>query len=88
MSIALPSLYILHAYRSSLQGLGDTVFPMLSGILELFIRTGLVFTLPKFIGPRGIYVAEVSAWIGAAIMLLIIYYIKLHALAKKEYLAV
>ncbi|MBQ7896132.1 MAG: MATE family efflux transporter [Oscillospiraceae bacterium] len=88
MSVALPSLYILHAYRSSLQGLGDTVFPMISGILELFIRTGLVFTLPKFIGPRGIYVAEVSAWIGAAIMLLIIYYIKLHALAKKECLAV
>lgn len=82
MSIALPSLYILHAYRSSLQGLGDTVMPMLSGILELFIRTSLVFTLPRFMGSDGIFVAEVSAWIGAAVMLLIVYYIRQHALAK------
>ena len=82
MSIALPSLYILHAYRSSLQGLGDTVMPMLSGILELFLRVGLVFTLPKFMGSDGIFVAEVSAWIGAAVMLTIVYYIRQHALAK------
>lgn len=83
MSFALPALYILHAYRSSLQGLGDTFVPMLSGILEFFIRTGLVFTLPKILGPRGIYVAEVSAWIGAALMLCIAYYIRLHAIVKK-----
>ncbi|MBQ9733619.1 MAG: polysaccharide biosynthesis C-terminal domain-containing protein, partial [Clostridia bacterium] len=82
MSIALPSLYILHAYRSSLQGLGDTVMPMLLGILELFLRVGLVFTLPKFMGSDGIFVAEVSAWIGAAVMLTIVYYIRQHALAK------
>lgn len=83
MSFALPALYILHAYRSSLQGLGDTFVPMLSGILELFIRTSLVFTLPGFMGPRGIYVAEVSAWIGAAIMLCIAYYIRLRTIVKK-----
>ena len=84
MSIALPSLYLLHAYRSSLQGLGDTVVPMISGILELFIRTSLVFLLPRLMGPRGIYVAEVSAWIGAAIMLSICYYIRIHRLAKSS----
>ena len=83
MSIALPALYILHAYRSSLQGLGDTLMPMLSGILEFFIRTGLVFTLPRLMGERGIYIAEVSAWIGAAIMLCICYYIRIASIAKK-----
>ncbi len=88
MSIALPALYILHAFRSSLQGLGDTLVPMLSGILELFLRTGLVFTLPRFIGPRGIYVAEVSAWIGAAAMLCIAYYLRLHTIVKKADFAV
>ena len=88
MSIALPALYLIHAYRSSLQGLGDTFIPMLSGILELCIRISLVFLLPRFIGQRGIYVAEVSAWIGAAIMLCISYYIRLHRLAKTKLHAV
>ncbi len=82
MSIALPFLYILHVYRSSLQGLGDTVLPMGSGILEFILRTALVFTLPALIGPMGIYLAEVSAWIGAALMLMASYYIRLHRLAK------
>ena len=88
MSIALPSLYILHAYRSSLQGLGDTVVPMLSGILELVMRTSLVFTLPHFIGPKGIFFAEVSAWIGAAVMLAIAYYIRMRTIVKRTYLDV
>ena len=88
MSIALPSLYILHAYRSSLQGLGDTVVPMLSGILELVMRTSLVFTLPRFIGPKGIFFAEVSAWIGAAVMLAIAYYIRMRTIVKRTYLNV
>lgn len=85
MSLALPSLYILHAYRSSLQGLGDTIMPMLSGILELFLRVSLVFTLPKYLGSDGIFVAEVSAWIGAAVMLTIVYYIRQHRLAKNPF---
>lgn len=83
MSISLPALYILHAYRSSLQGLGDTVVPMLSGILELIIRTSLVFALPRFVGSKGIFFAEVSAWIGAAAMLTIAYYIRLHTIVKR-----
>jgi len=77
MSLSLPALYFLHVYRSSLQGMGDTIIPMASGIFEFFIRTGLVFTLPALLGSSGIFVAEVSAWIGAAIMLAIAYYIRL-----------
>ena len=88
MSFALPALYILHAYRSSLQGLGDTVVPMLSGILELVMRTSLVFTLPRFVGSKGIFFAEVSAWIGAAVMLAIAYYIRLHTIVKRAELDV
>ena len=82
MSIALPALYILHAYRASLQGLGDTVIPMLSGILELGLRTTLVFTLPRFFGETGIYLAEVSAWFGAALMLGLSFFFRLRRLSK------
>lgn len=84
MSIALPALYFIHIYRSALQGMGDTVQPMISGILELFIRVSLVFILPALIGSVGVFVAEVAAWIGAAVMQMIVYYLRIHRMLKKD----
>lgn len=82
MSLALPGLYLLYVYRSALQGMGNTVIPMISGILEFFMRTGMVLGLTKLVGSDGIFWAEVSAWIGAAILLGISYYI---IMAKKKF---
>ncbi len=75
MSLALSALYLLYVYRSALQGMGNTLIPMLSGILEFFMRTGMVLVLTKHIGSDGIFWAEISAWIGAAVLLGISYYI-------------
>ena len=75
MSLALPALYLLYVYRSALQGMGNTFIPMLSGILEFFLRTGMVLGLTVFIGSDGIFWAEISAWIGAAVLLGISYYV-------------
>ena len=75
MSLALSALYLLYVYRSALQGMGNTVIPMLSGILEFFMRTGMVLGLTVFIGSDGIFWAEISAWIGAAMLLGISYYV-------------
>lgn len=75
MSLALPALYLLYAYRSALQGMGNTFIPMLSGILEFFLRTGMVLGLTKLVGSDGIFWAEISAWIGAAVLLGISYYV-------------
>ena len=80
MSLALPALYLLYVYRSALQGMGNTVIPMVSGILEFFMRTGMVLGLTKLVGSDGIFWAEVSAWIGAAVLLGISYYV---IMAKK-----
>lgn len=38
MGATLVILYLLHIYRSALQGMGDTVIPMFSGIAELVMR--------------------------------------------------
>ncbi len=69
MATALPVLYCLYLLFSALQGLGDTVRPMISGFVELFFRltiTGLV----AWTGYQtGIFYAEVSAWIGSALYL-------------------
>jgi len=82
MSLALSALYLLYVYRSALQGMGNTLIPMLSGILEFVMRTGMVLGLTAFIGSDGIFWAEISAWIGAAVLLGISYYI---IMAKKNF---
>lgn len=70
MSLFLPSLYILHVIRSSIQGAGNAILPMSSGIAEFVVRTAAVFFLPPLIGFEGIYYAEVFAWLGADMILI------------------
>ena len=70
MSVCLPILYVLYVLRSTLQGLGDTVSPMLSGVAEFAMRTGCVLLLPLWLGAEGIFYAEVLAWTGADLVLI------------------
>lgn len=83
MSIFLSTLYLLHVYRSSLQGMGDTMMPMASGLAEFVMRVGAALVLPVFFGESGIFYAEILAWIGADIILITSYYYKLHKLLRK-----
>ena len=80
MSACLPILYILHITRSAVQGLGNTVLPMVSGIAEFMMRTGGVLLLPGLIGENGIFVAEVLAWFGADLILIPSYFISMRKL--------
>lgn len=77
MSFCLPVLYILHVTRSAVQGMGNTVLPMVSGIAEFIMRTGGVLLLPAMMGENGIFVAEVLAWAGADVILIPSYFITL-----------
>ena len=77
MASVLCILYFLYVYRSALQGLGDTMIPMLSGVVEFFIRVGVALLLPKVMGQNGIFYAEIAAWTGAAVLLAISYYIRI-----------
>ena len=81
MSAGLPMLYLLFIYRSTLQGLGDTVIPMISGFVELAFRIGSALLLPAIIGYWGVYLAEITAWISAGIFLIIGYYRRLKKIA-------
>lgn len=75
MSLCLPVLYILHVTRSAIQGMGNTVLPMVSGIAEFIMRTGGVLLLPGLMGQRGIFLAEVLAWAGADMILIPSYWV-------------
>lgn len=74
MSVCLPILYILHVVRSTIQGMGNTVLPMLSGIMEFVMRTLTALLLPLYVGENGIFFAEIAAWAGADVVLVISYF--------------
>jgi len=82
MSICLPILYILHVTRSAVQGMGNTVLPMVSGIAEFIMRTGGVLLLPALMGENGIFIAEVSAWLGADLILVPSYFFILRKISR------
>lgn len=83
MCICLPILYLLWVYRSALMGLGDTVIPMVSGIMELAMRLLMVMAMPALMGMEAIFYAEPAAWLGAAVLLCAAYYIRYHRIARK-----
>lgn len=82
MSICLPILYILHVTRSAVQGMGNTVLPMVSGIAEFIMRTGGVLILPALMGENGIFIAEVLAWLGADLILVPSYFVMVKRISR------
>ncbi len=83
MSAGLPMLYLLFTYRTTLQGIGDTVIPMWSGIVELAMRIGCALLLPLVIGEWGVFTAEIMAWAGAAVLLMWGYYRRIRRLDQQ-----
>lgn len=82
MSGTLFILYLLHTYRCALQGLGNTIAPMLSGCMEFVMRIGIALTLPRFLGSSGLFFAEPGAWAGAAAVLAALYYRQIHRIFR------
>lgn len=82
MSLNLPVLYLLYVYRSALQGMGNMLIPMLSGGVEFVMRVGLAFYAGAAAWQEGLFLAEVSAWAGAALLLAVAYYISAAKLKK------
>ncbi len=82
MLVGLFVLYMLYAYRSALQGMGDAITPMVSGVVELAMRVCAVMFLPLALGEWGVYFAELCAWFGAAVLLIVAYYVRVNKLPK------
>ncbi|MCI8797275.1 MAG: MATE family efflux transporter [Dorea sp.] len=82
MSICLPILYILHITRSAIQGMGNTILPLVSGIAEFVMRAVTAVFLPMLIGEHGIFYAEIMAWTGAVVILIISYFIVIRKMER------
>jgi len=77
MAAFLPVLYLLYVYLSALQGIGDTVRPMISGIIEFILRAVISVAVGLIGFEMGVFGAEVSAWVGAAAYMMYHYYKKI-----------
>lgn len=82
MSVCLPVLYLLHVVRSGIQGLGNTLLPMLSGVAEFVMRVGTALLLPAMVGEAGIFFAEIAAWVGADMVLIVSWFAVMKGLKK------
>lgn len=71
MAVSLPVLYLLYVFQSGLQGLGNTLSTMVSGIIEFCLRVSLSMAVGISGFQYGIFGAEVAAWWGAAIFLIL-----------------
>ncbi len=78
------SISFLFLVRDTVQGMGFTVIPMASGVLELAMRVLAVVLFAKYIGFKSVALAEVMAWTGAFIMNGLYLMIKLKRLSAKK----
>ena len=69
MASALPVLYMLYIFLSALQGLGDTVRPMIAGIIGLVLRVVIALIVARTGYEVGIFSTETAAWLGAMLYL-------------------
>lgn len=76
-------LGLLLIYRNILQGMGNVMAPLFSGIAELIMRALAAFKLGEIMGYTGICLATPAAWISAAIVLYVGYKISLMRNLKK-----
>ncbi len=63
--------------------MGKTVLPMVSGIVEVAMRVMVVLLLEPRLAFRGVAFAEISAWVGAGVMLMITYFFYQRRLSGK-----
>lgn len=81
MSVFLPVLYPLYAWRAALQGMGNTIIPMAASILELLFRVGVAISIAHTGAEEWIFAAEPAAWISGATLLAVSFY---HRISREE----
>jgi len=78
MAVFLPILYLLYVYQAALNGTGNTMVSVVSGVIQLFLRVGIALIVGMTGYETGIFIAEVAAWCGSAGYMIIKYYRSVH----------
>lgn len=69
LAVFFPLLYTLYIVRSCIQGMGNSVMPMLSSLMQVIMRVFCALVLTKIIGNTGVFWGEVMAWLSADLFL-------------------
>lgn len=75
--VSYSALGVLFVLRGALQGLGHTLVPTVTGVIELVMRVAAAVLLGAMVGYPGVVLSNPLAWLGAA-ALLIPAYIRVH----------
>jgi putative MATE family efflux protein len=75
MVLGLPVVYMIFLYRPALEGIGKPLIPTLSGFAELGFRLLCVFIVTPLFGEWGVILADQIGWVGAAVLLVVAYYV-------------
>lgn len=73
LAFFFPLLYFLYIIRACIQGMGNTFWPVVSSMAQLFMRVLCAVWLTGLIGESGVFWGEIFAWIGAILILLVVY---------------
>ncbi len=81
-SICCVILVPIVLYKSVLQAVGRTFWPMLSGFVEIFCRAGASIILSRIFGFAGVCFANPTAWLGGTLVVLVDYILMLKNFKK------
>ena len=81
MTEMIIAAYLMYLFKYSLQGLGNSIAPMLSGILEIFVRIFVAYVLVERFGSHALFYRDGAAWILAAVFMIICF---IFTLKKRE----
>ncbi len=78
------ALYLIYMIRPCIQAMGRGDLAVIGGIIEFAVRTIVSFTIAVYFGFTGACFSNVLAWLGAAVYLVVIFYIVINGLIKKQ----
>lgn len=85
LSVFFPLLYLLYILRAWVQGMGNSIWPMLSSAVQLIMRLGCALFLTKIVGSTGVFWGEIAAWTGADLLLFMVCMIYIKKVGKEKY---
>lgn len=70
IAVFYPALGLLYIYRNGLQGMGESMVPMLGGVVEFIARLVVCLLFPSMLGYTAICMASPAAWVATTVLLL------------------
>lgn len=78
-------LGMIFIFRNTLQGMGQSIIPLIAGIAELVMRSFAAIVLAHAMGYKGVFYASPIAWLGASLVVMIGYvFVIRHFKGKKS----